>query len=164
MAKASKAVVESLVVLADQVLGDYANVFLARAEDDYDWFFDKLQTVDGNNETFEVKYMEERQFGKLWVGQDYAFRVLMNPDNRARITANLVAADEYRKANPNDGAKPFNLKPAHFQLLNDVLDQLAREQSPQVIIDVDYDDCGFWEDFIGEFAYYLDSGEVSDRG
>lgn len=155
-------ILEQLVEMADGVASDYMWSFLARAEDDYDYFFGIKTDVTGIPESDEEKFAESRQFGKLWEGKDYAFRVLMNQKHRDRVKAELVKADKFRNEHPKHGLKPLNLTPAHFRLFDEVVDRLARQQDPQRLMETDYDS-GFWEDFSGEFAFYLDSGEISDR-
>ena len=150
MTHSIKDIVNDVLALAEGVLFDNSNGYLARAEEDYDWFFDMRQTVDGKCEEDAVKYSPHRQFGQIWTGKDYAFRVLYSPANRQRFVDELLSIER------------LGLSQEEGQHVFELLGALARSQSPQVIIEADYDDAGFWEEFLGELVYFYDSGEINE--
>lgn len=150
MTHSIKDVFADVLALADGVLNDNSNGYLARAEDDYEWFFDMKRTFDGNYESDELKYDPRRQFGQLWAGKDYAFRVLFTPANRQRFVDELLSVER------------LSLSKEEGQLVFELLGALARDQNPQVVMEVDYDDACFWEEFLGELVYFYDSGEINE--
>lgn len=150
MTHSIKDVFADVLALADGVLNDNSNGYLARAEEDYEWFFDMKKTFDGNYESDEQKYDPRRQFGQLWAGKDYAFRVLFTQANRQRFVDELLSVER------------LSLSKEEGQLVFELLGALARDQNPQVVMEVDYDDACFWEEFLGELVYFYDSGEINE--
>jgi hypothetical protein len=145
--KIDAATVSKLAELADAVLSmDYARSFVYRANEDYEYFFGKTRS-DGTPEPDEMRFSENLQFGNIWKGMDYAYRVVSNPKHRARALADLDAW-------PN-----VDVTDEHRQLLVAVLDKLATRQDADVITDFEYDD-GFWQAFLTEYVDWIRTGEI----
>lgn len=139
--------VEQLAELADAVLSmDYARSFMYRANEDREYFFGKTRS-DGTPEPDELRFNPNREFGKLWIDQDYAYRVVSNPAHRERALAELNAWPD------------VDVTDEHRALLVAVLDELATRQDAYCLTRTDYDE-GFWDGFMNEFVAWIMTGEI----
>ncbi len=130
--------IEQLVVMTDQALNEYTNSYLYRAQEDRKYFF--------NDKPSARTFNEHTQFGKIWEDKDYAFRVLLNPEQQALAISAIKDTPDLQVSDEN------------IELLKKVLEQLAEEQPADVVMDAD--DSGFWDEFTGRFRYFLLTGEV----
>ncbi len=164
--KVTPAVLSQLVELADAVLSNnFCNGYMYRAEEDRAWFFGERKTIDGNINPMSQQFGEHQRFGKLWADKDYAFRVLMMPEHRATLAAEFEGFNNNRIEAAKEG-KP-NIAPsfdvaAAVALANQVLDELAKMQPADVIMEWDYEESGFFSDFGGVILDYITTGEVPD--
>jgi hypothetical protein len=163
--KVTPAVLSQLVEIADGVLSkDFCNGFMYRAEEDRAWFFGERKTLDGNISPKESQFRESLRFGQLWKDSDYAFRVLMMPEHRTAMAADLERFNTNRieaLAAKKEGIAPTYDVAAAVALCNEVLDNLARAQPADVIMGCEYDD-GFFDAFLDVMVDYITTGEIPD--